>query len=69
MTAFDKDGVCVLLHFASDCPPGRPDVLAIVVSMLNTAPLPVKNLALQVTAQIRGVGLTVPSNFSLKAAE
>lgn len=47
VTAYDKDGVRVLLHFATDCPPGRPDVLVLVVSMLNTAPLPVKNVVLQ----------------------
>ncbi|XP_076871518.1 ADP-ribosylation factor-binding protein GGA3a isoform X2 [Brachyhypopomus gauderio] len=47
VTAYDKDGVCVLLHFASDCPPVRPDVLVMVVSMLNTAPLLVKNVTLQ----------------------
>uniref|UniRef100_A0A8K9X4U9 Golgi associated, gamma adaptin ear containing, ARF binding protein 3a n=1 Tax=Oncorhynchus mykiss TaxID=8022 RepID=A0A8K9X4U9_ONCMY len=47
VTAYDKDGVRVLLHFATDCPPGRPDVLVMVVSMLNTAPLPVRNIVLQ----------------------
>ncbi|XP_072225861.1 ADP-ribosylation factor-binding protein GGA3 isoform X2 [Leuresthes tenuis] len=47
VTAYDKDGVRVLLNFASDCPPGRPDVLVIVVSMLNAAPLPVHNVVLQ----------------------
>lgn len=47
MTAYDKDGVRMLLNFASDCPPGRPDVLVMVVSMLNTAPLPVHNVVLQ----------------------
>uniref|UniRef100_A0A8C7UTX0 Golgi associated, gamma adaptin ear containing, ARF binding protein 3a n=1 Tax=Oncorhynchus mykiss TaxID=8022 RepID=A0A8C7UTX0_ONCMY len=47
VTAYDKDGVRVLLHFATDCPPGRPDVLVMVVSMLNTAPLPVRNMVLQ----------------------
>uniref|UniRef100_A0A8C9TN54 Golgi associated, gamma adaptin ear containing, ARF binding protein 3a n=1 Tax=Scleropages formosus TaxID=113540 RepID=A0A8C9TN54_SCLFO len=47
VTAYDKDGVRVLLHFATDCPPGRPDVLVLVVSMLNTAPLPVRNVVLQ----------------------
>ncbi|XP_042559772.1 ADP-ribosylation factor-binding protein GGA3a [Clupea harengus] len=46
-TAYDKDGVRVLLHFATECPPGRPDVLVIVVSMLNTAPLPVGSVVLQ----------------------
>uniref|UniRef100_A0A8C2W9N8 Golgi associated, gamma adaptin ear containing, ARF binding protein 3 n=1 Tax=Cyclopterus lumpus TaxID=8103 RepID=A0A8C2W9N8_CYCLU len=39
VTAYDKDGVRMLLNFASDCPPGRPDVLVMVVSTLNTAPL------------------------------
>ncbi|XDV12244.1 hypothetical protein PO909_000954 [Leuciscus waleckii] len=47
VTVYDKDGVRVLLHFAMDCPPGRPDVLVIVVSLLNTAPLPVRNVLLQ----------------------
>ncbi|XP_059415010.1 ADP-ribosylation factor-binding protein GGA3-like [Carassius carassius] len=44
---YDKDGVRVLLHFAMDCPPGRPDVLVMVVSLLNTAPLPVRSIVLQ----------------------
>lgn len=47
VTAYDKNGIRVLLHFATDCPPGRPDVLVIVTSMLNTAPQPVKNIVLQ----------------------
>lgn len=47
VTAYDKDGVRMLLNFASACPPGRPDVLVMVVSMLNTAPLPVHNVVLQ----------------------
>ncbi|KAK7144624.1 hypothetical protein R3I94_010901 [Phoxinus phoxinus] len=47
VTAYDKDGVRVLLHFATDHPAGRPDVLVIVVSMLNTAPLLVRNVVLQ----------------------
>lgn len=47
MTAYDKDGVRMLLNFASDCPAGRPDVLVMVVSLLNTAPLPVHNVQLQ----------------------
>ncbi|XP_043940969.1 ADP-ribosylation factor-binding protein GGA3 isoform X2 [Protopterus annectens] len=47
MTAYDKKGFRVLLHFAKDCPPGRPDILVIVVSMINTAPLPIKNILLQ----------------------
>ncbi|XP_029293130.1 ADP-ribosylation factor-binding protein GGA3 [Cottoperca gobio] len=47
VTAYDKDGVRMLLNFASDCPPGRPDVLVMVVSTLNTAPLLVHNVVLQ----------------------
>lgn len=47
VTAYDRNGVRVLLHFAIDCPPGRPDVLVMVASMLNTAPLPVRNINLQ----------------------
>lgn len=47
VTAYDKNGVRVLLHFATDCPPGRPDVLVIVASMLNTAPQPVRSIVLQ----------------------
>lgn len=47
MTAYDKNGFRILFHFAKECPPGRPDVLVVVVSMLNTAPLPIKGIVLQ----------------------
>ncbi|XP_067403632.1 ADP-ribosylation factor-binding protein GGA3 isoform X2 [Emydura macquarii macquarii] len=47
VTAYDKNGFRILLHFAKECPPGRSDVLVVVVSMLNTAPLPIKNIVLQ----------------------
>ncbi|XP_053564893.1 ADP-ribosylation factor-binding protein GGA3 [Bombina bombina] len=47
VTAYDKNGFRILLHFAKNCPPGRPDVLVVIVSMLNTAPLPVRNILLQ----------------------
>ncbi|XP_038597868.1 ADP-ribosylation factor-binding protein GGA3 [Tachyglossus aculeatus] len=47
VTAYDKDGFRILFHFAKECPPGRPDVLVVVVSMLNTAPLPVTSILLQ----------------------
>ncbi|KAK9540017.1 hypothetical protein VZT92_002493 [Zoarces viviparus] len=47
VTVYDKNGVRVLLHFATDCPAGRPDVLVMVASMLNTAPQPVRNITLQ----------------------
>uniref|UniRef100_A0AAR2LMY0 Golgi associated, gamma adaptin ear containing, ARF binding protein 3a n=1 Tax=Pygocentrus nattereri TaxID=42514 RepID=A0AAR2LMY0_PYGNA len=66
VTAYDKDGVCVLLHFASNCPPGRPDVLVMVVSMLNTAPLQVKNLTLQAAVpKSMRVKLQPPSGMEL----
>ncbi|XP_019499871.1 PREDICTED: ADP-ribosylation factor-binding protein GGA3 isoform X1 [Hipposideros armiger] len=47
VTAYDKNGFRILFHFAKECPPGRPDVLVVVVSMLNTAPLPIKGIVLQ----------------------
>nr|KAF6415762.1 golgi associated, gamma adaptin ear containing, ARF binding protein 3 [Molossus molossus] len=47
VTAYDKNGFRILFHFAKECPPGRPDVLVVVVSMLNTAPLPIKSIMLQ----------------------
>ncbi|XP_006886277.1 PREDICTED: ADP-ribosylation factor-binding protein GGA3 [Elephantulus edwardii] len=47
VTAYDKDGFRILFHFAKECPPGRPDVLVVVVSMLNTAPLPIRSIVLQ----------------------
>lgn len=47
VTAYDKDGVRMLLNFAADCPPGRPDVLVMVVSTFNTAPLLVHSVVLQ----------------------
>ncbi|KAG7491581.1 hypothetical protein MATL_G00005700 [Megalops atlanticus] len=66
VTAYDKDGVRVLLHFAMECPPGRPDVLVIVVSMLNTAPLPVQNIVLQAAVpKLMKVKLQPPSGTEL----
>ncbi|XP_056265807.1 ADP-ribosylation factor-binding protein GGA3a [Pseudoliparis swirei] len=47
VTAYDKNGVRVLLHFATECPAGRPDVLVMVASTLNTASQPVTSFALQ----------------------
>ena len=62
VTAYDKDGIRVLLHFATDCPSGRPDVLVIVVSMLNTAPLPVSNIVLQAAVpKVKGLALDLHS--------
>ncbi|XP_078061885.1 LOW QUALITY PROTEIN: ADP-ribosylation factor-binding protein GGA3-like, partial [Mustelus asterias] len=47
VTAYDKNGFRILLHFAKDCPPARPDVLVIVISMIGTSPLPITNVVLQ----------------------
>uniref|UniRef100_A0A4W6FRT4 Golgi associated, gamma adaptin ear containing, ARF binding protein 3a n=1 Tax=Lates calcarifer TaxID=8187 RepID=A0A4W6FRT4_LATCA len=66
VTAYDKNGVRVLLHFATDCPPGRPDVLVIVASTLNTAPLPVRNIVLQAAVpKTMKVRLQPPSGTEL----
>uniref|UniRef100_A0A3Q2Q860 Golgi associated, gamma adaptin ear containing, ARF binding protein 3a n=1 Tax=Fundulus heteroclitus TaxID=8078 RepID=A0A3Q2Q860_FUNHE len=66
VTAYDRNGVRVLLHFASDCPPGRPDVLVMVASMLNTAPLPVRNIVLQAAVpRTMKVKLQPPSGTEL----
>ncbi|KAG7239252.1 hypothetical protein INR49_029393 [Caranx melampygus] len=66
VTAYDKNGVRVLLHFATECPPGRPDVLVIVASMLNTAPQPVKSIVLQAAVpKTMKVRLQPPSGTEL----
>uniref|UniRef100_A0A7N6AMZ8 Golgi associated, gamma adaptin ear containing, ARF binding protein 3a n=1 Tax=Anabas testudineus TaxID=64144 RepID=A0A7N6AMZ8_ANATE len=66
VTAYDRNGVRVLLHFAIDCPPGRPDVLVMVASMLNTAPLPVRNINLQAAVpKTMKVRLQPPSGTEL----
>uniref|UniRef100_A0A1A8E7W2 Golgi associated, gamma adaptin ear containing, ARF binding protein 3 n=2 Tax=Nothobranchius kadleci TaxID=1051664 RepID=A0A1A8E7W2_NOTKA len=66
VTAYDRNGVRVLLHFATDCPPGRPDVLVMVASMLNTAPLPVRNIVLQAAVRrTMKVKLQPPSGTEL----
>ncbi|CAB1342397.1 unnamed protein product [Coregonus sp. 'balchen'] len=65
VTAYDKDGVRVLLNFASDCPPCRPDVLVLVVSMQNTAPLPIQNVVLQAAVPKEKVRLRYKLAFTL----
>ncbi|XP_061685260.1 ADP-ribosylation factor-binding protein GGA3a isoform X2 [Syngnathoides biaculeatus] len=66
ITAYDKAGVRVLLHFARDCPPGRPDVLVIVASMLNTSPLAVRDVVLQAAVpKTMKVKLQPPSGTQL----
>uniref|UniRef100_A0A8C0XDN3 ADP-ribosylation factor-binding protein GGA3 n=1 Tax=Castor canadensis TaxID=51338 RepID=A0A8C0XDN3_CASCN len=66
VTAYDKNGFRILFHFAKECPPGRPDVLVVVVSMLNTAPLPVKSIVLQAAVpKSMKVKLQPPSGTAL----
>ncbi|MGH0144848.1 UNVERIFIED_CONTAM: hypothetical protein FKN15_035201 [Acipenser sinensis] len=47
VTAYDKNGFRVMLHFARDPPAGRADVLVTVLSMLSTSPLPIRNIVFQ----------------------
>uniref|UniRef100_A0A8C5QKF6 Golgi associated, gamma adaptin ear containing, ARF binding protein 3 n=1 Tax=Leptobrachium leishanense TaxID=445787 RepID=A0A8C5QKF6_9ANUR len=66
VTAYDKSGFRILLHFAKECPPLRPDVLVVVVSMLNTAPLPIRNILLQAAVpKTMKVKLQPPSGTEL----
>ncbi|XP_042198390.1 ADP-ribosylation factor-binding protein GGA3 isoform X1 [Callorhinchus milii] len=66
VTAYDKNGFRVLLHFAKDCPPSRPDVLVIVISMISTAPVPISNVVLQAAVpKAMKVKLQPPSGSEL----
>ncbi|XP_062303837.1 ADP-ribosylation factor-binding protein GGA3-like [Osmerus eperlanus] len=47
ITVFDQSGVHVSLHFAKDTPPGYSNVAVVIVSMVNTSPLPVKDFTFQ----------------------
>ncbi|KAM4651266.1 ADP-ribosylation factor-binding protein GGA1 [Discoglossus pictus] len=47
VTVYDQHSFRVLFHFAQDAPPGRPDVLVVIISMLSTAPLPVTGISFQ----------------------
>ncbi|XP_070363005.1 ADP-ribosylation factor-binding protein GGA1 isoform X5 [Equus asinus] len=47
VTVYDQHGFRVLFHFARDPLPGRSDVLVVVVSMLSTAPQPIRNIVFQ----------------------
>lgn len=47
VTVYDQHGFRVLFHFARDPLPGRYDVLVVVVSMLSTAPQPIRNIVFQ----------------------
>lgn len=47
VTVFDKHSLRVLFTFARDCPPSRPDVLVVIISILSSAPTPVTNIRFQ----------------------
>lgn len=47
VTVFDKHSLRVLFTFARECPPSRPDVLVVIISMLSSAPTPVTNIRFQ----------------------
>uniref|UniRef100_S4RCY2 Golgi associated, gamma adaptin ear containing, ARF binding protein 3a n=1 Tax=Petromyzon marinus TaxID=7757 RepID=S4RCY2_PETMA len=57
ITAYDRHGLRVLLHFSRGCPPGRPDVLVVVLSVISTAPQPISGLLFQAA---------VPKNMRVK---
>ncbi|XP_069785473.1 ADP-ribosylation factor-binding protein GGA3 isoform X2 [Narcine bancroftii] len=66
VTAYDRNGFRILLHFAKDCPPTRMDVLVVVISMINTSPLPITNILLQAAVpKTMKVKLQPPSGSEL----
>nr|XP_009663493.1 PREDICTED: ADP-ribosylation factor-binding protein GGA1 isoform X1 [Struthio camelus australis] len=62
VTVYDQHGFRVLFHFAKDALPERPDVLVVVISMLSTAPQPIRNIVFQsAVPKVRGLqGLRAP---------
>ncbi|XP_018605263.1 ADP-ribosylation factor-binding protein GGA3-like isoform X2 [Scleropages formosus] len=54
---YDKDGVRVMLHQAKDPPAGCPDVVVMVISILSTSPIAIKNIVFQAA---------VPKNMTVK---
>uniref|UniRef100_UPI003AAC1394 ADP-ribosylation factor-binding protein GGA1-like isoform X2 n=1 Tax=Centroberyx gerrardi TaxID=166262 RepID=UPI003AAC1394 len=68
VTVFDKHSLRVLFHFARDCPPSRPDVLVVIISMLSSAPVPVTNIRFQsAVPKVMKVKLQPPSGTELPA--
>lgn len=68
MTVYDQHGFRVLFHFARDPLPGRSDVLVVVVSMLSTAPQPIRNIVFQsAVPKVMKVRLQPPSGTELPA--
>ncbi|XP_029445957.1 ADP-ribosylation factor-binding protein GGA1 isoform X2 [Rhinatrema bivittatum] len=68
VTVYDQNSFRVLFHFARDSPPGRPDILVVVISMISTAPQPVKNIIFQsAVPKVMKVKLQPPSGTELPA--
>uniref|UniRef100_A0AAQ5XJ02 Golgi-associated, gamma adaptin ear containing, ARF binding protein 1 n=1 Tax=Amphiprion ocellaris TaxID=80972 RepID=A0AAQ5XJ02_AMPOC len=68
MTVFDKHSLRVLFTFARDCPPSRPDVLVVIISMLSSAPIPVTNIRFQAAVpKVMKVKLQPPTSTDLPA--
>ncbi|KAM6939846.1 ADP-ribosylation factor-binding protein GGA1-like isoform 2-T2 [Xenentodon cancila] len=68
VTVFDKHSLRVLFTFAHDCPPSRPDVLVVIISMLSSAPIPVNNIRFQAAVpKVMKVKLQPPSSTELPA--
>ncbi|KAL6110527.1 gga1 [Pungitius sinensis] len=65
---FDKHSLRVLFTFSRDCPPSRPDVLVVIISMLSSAPIPVTNIRFQAAVpKVMKVKLQPPSSTELPA--
>ncbi|XP_019939721.2 ADP-ribosylation factor-binding protein GGA1-like [Paralichthys olivaceus] len=68
VTVFDKHSLRVFFTFARDCPPSRPDVLVVIISMLSSAPSPVTNIRFQAAVpKVMKVKLQPPSSTELPA--
>lgn len=68
VTIFDKHSLRVLLHFARDSAPSRPDVLVVIISMLSSAPAPITNIRFQAAVpKTMRVKLQPPSGSDLPA--
>ncbi|XP_022060966.2 ADP-ribosylation factor-binding protein GGA1-like [Acanthochromis polyacanthus] len=68
VTVFDKHSLRVLFTFARDCPPSRPDVLVVIISMLSSAPIPVTNIRFQAAVpKVMKVKLQPPTSTDLPA--
>ncbi|KAM6096582.1 ADP-ribosylation factor-binding protein GGA1 isoform 2-T3 [Chlamydotis macqueenii] len=68
VTVYDQHGFRVLFHFAKDALPDRPDVLVVVISMLSTAPQPIRNIVFQsAVPKVMKVKLQPPSGTELPA--